>query len=313
MRLAVPDLISNSYFPSISAVELGDFAEQGLDVSHELIFPVDKCYRALRDGEVDLIGGSAHAVLSAFPRWEGAKLLCSLSQGMYWFLVMRADEGHARGDLGAVRGKKIGAAPWVDIGLKRMLREGGIDIERDGVEIAPVPGTTGPRVSFGVTAARALEDGLLDGFWANGMGAEIAVTRGVGTVVADVRRGDGPKPAFSYTQPVLVATETAGRRAPRRCRRRGARHRLHPAEAQAGSRPRDGDRREAVRAKRGEADRPSGRARPAVLRPCDPGRLRRRHDRVRPRHGDPRPDGPLRQRGRDRVRRALGLSYFTGE
>ena len=207
MRLAVPDMISNSYFPSISAVELGDFAEQGLDVSHELIFPVDKCYGALRDGEVDLIGGSAHAVLSAFPRWEGAKLLCSLSQGMYWFLVMRADEGHQRGDLGAVRGKKIGAAPWVDIGLKRMLREGGIDLERDGVEIAPVPGTTGPRVSFGVTAARALEEGLLDGFWANGMGAEIAVTRGVGTIVADVRRGDGPKPAFNYTQPVLVARE----------------------------------------------------------------------------------------------------------
>ena len=207
MRLAVPDMISNSYFPSISAVELGDFAEQGLDVSHELIFPVDKCYGALRDGEVDLIGGSAHAVLSAFPRWEGAKLLCSLSQGMYWFLVMRADEGHRRGDLGAVRGKKIGAAPWVDIGLKRMLREGGIDLERDGVEIAPVPGTTGPRVSFGVTAARALEEGLLDGFWANGMGAEIAVTRGVGTIVADVRRGDGPKPAFNYTQPVLVARE----------------------------------------------------------------------------------------------------------
>ena len=207
MRLAVPDLISNSYFPSISAVELDDFAEQGIEVSHELIFPVDTCYRALRDGEVDFIGGSAHAVLSAFPRWEGAKLLCSLSQGMYWFLVMRADEGHRRGDLGAVRGKKIGAAPWVDIGLKRMLQEGGIDIERDGVDIAPVPGTTGPRVSFGVAAARALEDGLLDGFWANGMGAEIAVTRGVGTVVADVRRGDGPEPAFNYTQPVLVATE----------------------------------------------------------------------------------------------------------
>ncbi|MDE0334075.1 MAG: hypothetical protein OXI64_03885, partial [Defluviicoccus sp.] len=101
MRIAVPDMISNSYFPAISAVELGDFAEQGLDVSHELIYPVDKCYGALRDGEVDLIGGSAHAVLSAFPRWEGAKLLCALSQGMYWFLVMRADEGHARGDLGA--------------------------------------------------------------------------------------------------------------------------------------------------------------------------------------------------------------------
>ena len=88
-----------------------------------------------------------------------------------------------------------------------MLQEGGIDIERDGVDIAPVPGVTGPGVSFGVTAARALEDGLLDGFWANGMGAEIAVTRGVGAIVVDVRRGDGPQAAFNYTQPVLVATD----------------------------------------------------------------------------------------------------------
>ena len=111
MRLAVPDLISNSYFPSISAVELGDFAAQGLEVSHELIFPVDKCYEALRDGEVDFIGGSAHATLSAFPAWRGAKLLCALSQGMYWFLVMRADLGVRRGDAAAVKGRHIGAAP----------------------------------------------------------------------------------------------------------------------------------------------------------------------------------------------------------
>ena len=207
MRLAVPDLISNSYFPAISAVELGDFAEQGLEVEHELIFPVDKSYQALRDGEVDLIGGSAHAVLSEFPAWKGAKLLCALARGMYWFLVMRADEGHRRGDLGAVKGKKIGAAPWVDYGLKRMLQEVGIDTERDEVDIAPVPGAVGAGVSFGATAAKALEDGLVDGFWANGMGAEIAVTRGVGTIVIDVRRGDGPKPAFHYTRPVLVTTD----------------------------------------------------------------------------------------------------------
>ena len=77
---------------------------------------------------------------------------------------MRADEGHRRGDLGAVKGKKIGAAPWVDYGLKRMLQEAGIDIERDEVDVAPVPGAVGPGVSFGATAARALEDRLIDGF-----------------------------------------------------------------------------------------------------------------------------------------------------
>lgn len=207
MRLAVPDLISNSYFPSISAVELGDFADQGLEMTHELIFPVDKAYEALRDGEVAFIGGSAHATLSAFPNWRGAKLLCALSQGMYWFLVMRTDLKIARGDLNAIKGMHIGAAPWVEYGLKRMLRQAGLDIEADGIDIRPVPGTIKPGVSFGITAAKALEDGKLDGFWANGMGAEIAVTRGVGSVVIDVRRGDGPAAAFNYTQPVLVATD----------------------------------------------------------------------------------------------------------
>jgi ABC-type nitrate/sulfonate/bicarbonate transport system substrate-binding protein len=62
-------------------------------------------------------------------------------------------------------------------------------------------------VNFGVTAAKALEDGKIDGFWANGMGAEIAVRRGIGTVVLDVRRGDGPKPCFNYTMSALATTD----------------------------------------------------------------------------------------------------------
>ncbi len=45
MKLAVPDMISNSYFPAIAAIELGFFKEEGLDVELEMIFPVDKCLR----------------------------------------------------------------------------------------------------------------------------------------------------------------------------------------------------------------------------------------------------------------------------
>ena len=67
MKLAIPDMISNSYFPAIAAIELGLFEEEGLDVSLELIYPVDKCYAALRNGSVELVGGSAHSALSAFP------------------------------------------------------------------------------------------------------------------------------------------------------------------------------------------------------------------------------------------------------
>ena len=207
MKLAMPDLISNSYFPAVAAVELGFFKEEGLDVSLELVFPVDRAYRELRDGNIDFVGGSAHSALAAFPEWEGAKLLCAQAQGMYWFLVMHPDLDPA-GDLGLVKGSSIGAAPWVEMGLRRLLIEAGIDLERDQVTIAPVPGTTGAGiVNFGVSAAKALEEGLIDGFWANGMGAEVAVRGGVGTVVLDVRRGDGPKPAFNYTMSALATTD----------------------------------------------------------------------------------------------------------
>jgi NitT/TauT family transport system substrate-binding protein len=207
MKLAVPDMISNSYFPAIAAIELGCFKQEGLDVSLELIYPVDKSYAALRDGTVDFVGGSAHSALSAFPRWEGAKLLCAQAQGMYWFLVMHTDLGAKRGDLGVLKGRSIGAAPWVEMGLRRLLIEAGIDLARDQVRIAPVPGAQGAGVNFGVTAAKALEERKLDGFWANGMGAEVAVRRGVGTVVLDVRRGDGPKPCFNYTMASIATTD----------------------------------------------------------------------------------------------------------
>jgi NitT/TauT family transport system substrate-binding protein len=214
MKIVIPDLVSNSYFPSIAAVELGFFKQEGLDVELELVFPVNKSYEWLRDGKADFVGGSAHSILAAFPEWRGAKLLGALAQGMYWFLVMRADLGAKRGDVSIVKGRKIGAAPWVDYGFKQLLKDGGIDEQRDRVEIAPVPGATGAGVSFGVNAAKALEDGKIDGFWANGMGAEVAVRRGIGTVVLDVRRGDGPKAAFGYTFPALATTAALVERAP---------------------------------------------------------------------------------------------------
>ena len=214
IKLAVPDMISNSYFPAEAAVELGFFKAEGLDVELKLIFPVDKAYAALRDGAVDFVGGSAHSALAAFPNFRGAKLICAQAQGMYWFLVMHADLRARRGDLAAVKGRSIGAAPWVDKGLRGLLAEAGIHLDRDQVKIAPVPGSLDAGVNFGVTAAKALEERKIDGFWANGMGAEVAVRRGIGTVVLDVRRGDGPKPCFNYTAATIAATDALIARAP---------------------------------------------------------------------------------------------------
>jgi ABC-type nitrate/sulfonate/bicarbonate transport system substrate-binding protein len=93
------------------------------------------------------------------------------------------------------------------VGLRRLLAAAGIDAERDHVQIGPVPGANQPGVSFGVMAAWALEEGHIDGFWANAMGAETAVRRRVGTIALDVRRGDGPEAAQYYTFAALVCTD----------------------------------------------------------------------------------------------------------
>ena len=207
MKIGFPDMISPSYFPALAAVELGFFAREGLDVQHDLRAPANRTYQDLRDGEIQFVAAEAHAALAAFPDWQGVKLLCAQSQGMYWFLVMRADLDARKGDLSVVRGRRIAAAPWVEMGLRRMLTQAGIDPVRDAVDIAPLAGSLGLKVNIGVAAAEALAEGRIDGFWANGMGAEIAVRRGVGTVVIDARRGDAPPPCFHYTAATVATTD----------------------------------------------------------------------------------------------------------
>ena len=207
MKVAVPDLISNSYFPAIAAIELGFFAKQGLDASLAHIFPSFKAFEALRDGEVDFVAGPAHGAFFAFPGMQGGKFLAALAQGTYWMLVMRSDLGPKHGDLSIVEGKRIAAVPVVELGLRLLLAEAGIDVESAGVQIVPVPGADAPGVSSGVAAAKALAEGKIDGFWANATGAEVAVRRGVGTIVLDVRRGDGPPPAFHYTFPAFATAD----------------------------------------------------------------------------------------------------------
>jgi ABC-type nitrate/sulfonate/bicarbonate transport system substrate-binding protein len=205
LRVAIPDLISPSYFPAIAAVEMGFLPDAKL----ELLYPVTKTYEELREGRLDFVGGASHAVLYAFKDWQGAKLLCALAQRMYWFLVVRSDLKAKKGDLSVLRNLRIGAAPGPVDGLKQMLKRAGIT----DVQIGPVPGAVGEKASFGLMAAKALAEGKLDGFWANGMGAEVAVREGVGTVVLDARR-DGTPEIKGYTFPALVCTDKTIRERP---------------------------------------------------------------------------------------------------
>jgi len=215
VRIATPDLVTNSYFPALAAEELGVFRDEGLEAHVELLPSLD-AVNALRDGGVDFVAGGAHTTLLAFPEWNGAKLVVTLSQGTPWLLVVRADLPARRGDIGAVKGLRIGAAPGPDRALRRLLAEVGIDPARDGITIGPVPGAHEPGASFGVVAAAALERRLVDGFWANALGSETAVRRGVGKVIADVRRGDGPPAAGQYTFAALATTDALIAREPER-------------------------------------------------------------------------------------------------
>ena len=127
---------------------------------------------------------------------------------------MRTGLGIERGDVAAVTGRRIGAAPGPEAAFRRLLVDAGIEPDRDRVEIGPVLGADGAAVSFGLQAAQALESGAIDGFWANSMGAEVALRSGAGTIILDVRRGDGPPAAKHYTFPALVSTEGLVQRTP---------------------------------------------------------------------------------------------------
>lgn len=201
MRLAVPDLVSNSYFPAVAAVTLGHLRDEGLDVRLDHVFPVTKAVSALADGELDFVAGAAHAPLAVDPEWGDVRLIATLARKMYWFLVVRSDSDVQRDSLGKLRDRRIGAAPGPDRGLRHLLAVEGVDPAE--VRIGPLPGGTRGG-SFGVAAAQALADGEIDAFWANGMGAEVAVRRGVGRVVVDARRDHSP--AARGTFPVLMTS-----------------------------------------------------------------------------------------------------------
>ena len=206
MRIATVDLVSNTCFPLLAADTLGLFKAEGLDVEIELL-PMLRGTQALKSGAVDLMtAGSVYDILTEFPAWKGAKVVVALSQGTPWLLVVRSDLAAPRGDINAVKGLRLTAAEGPDQAFKQMLMRAGLVPGRD-LEIVELPGARGRDVSFGVFAARALEAGQIDGFWANAMGGETAVSSGAGKVLIDVRRGGDPADVRHFTFAAMATTD----------------------------------------------------------------------------------------------------------
>ncbi len=207
MRIAVPDLVSSSYLPMLAAVRLPPPVGLPERPAIDHVFPARATLEALRDCSVQFAAVPAHTVPSVFPKWRGAKLLVALSQRTYWLLVAHVDADISPGAVHELHNLRIAAAPGPDHALRQLLIDAGVDSDRQRITIEPLPRQRQPGESFGVRAARALSDGAIDAFWANSMGAELAVAQGVGRVVLDPRRGDGPPIAATYTFPALVATD----------------------------------------------------------------------------------------------------------
>jgi ABC-type nitrate/sulfonate/bicarbonate transport system substrate-binding protein len=203
-RIWVPDLDSPSYFVALAAVELGFFKQQGIDI--EFVYNTLQGPELMRDGQVDFIGGPAYVATRTFPAWQGVKLLCALSQYSYWFLAVRSTLDVKRGDLAALKGLRLSAAPpWPEMSLRYMLADAGIDLERDNVRIVAPPPPYGDKGFMARNGVDAIIQGTADAYWGNGMRVALGESLGLAKLHLDLRRGDGPPGARFYNFPALTA------------------------------------------------------------------------------------------------------------
>ena len=208
-------------------------------------------------------------------------MLCALAQYSYWFLAVRADLNARRGDIGALKGLRISSSTaFPEVGLRHLLRQTGIDVERDRVSIVPLPATKDEHLKYRV-GVEAIEQNIADAYWGNGMRLAIGEKLGVAKLHLDLRRGDGPLGARFYNFAALTTTERLIEQQPQVAA--GAVRAIVKAQSRAQSRSvaRHADRPTFVRAGSGFADRRPRRTRCAVLRRDDFGGSRRRHQRFR--------------------------------
>src|SRR5579883_2277467 len=205
LRLAVADLDSPSYFVATAAVELGFFKEEGIDITLDRVFGAADGPERLREGSLHFFGGPAYAATRAFPGWAGAKLLCALAQYSYWFMAVRADLNLRRGDVAALKGLRIASSlAFPVMGLKYLLAQSGIDLERDRVRIVPARPLGADKHAMGRSGVDAILNGAADAYWGNGMRLAIGEKLGVAKLHLDLRRGDGPPGARFYNFAALT-------------------------------------------------------------------------------------------------------------
>jgi len=204
-RLWVSDLDSPSYFVASAAAALGFFKKEGIDI--ELVHDTQNGPELMREGSISFVAGSAYVANVAFPAWKGLKILCALSQYCYWFLAIRADLNVRKGDLNAIKGLRISASKgFPGVGLRHLLDEAGLDLERDKIKIVPPPHVSN-NSARGRSGVDAITQNLADAYWGNGMRVALGENLGIAKMHIDLRRGDGPPGARFYNFPAFITTD----------------------------------------------------------------------------------------------------------
>lgn len=203
-KLMVADVDSPSYIVATAAVKLGFFKSEGLDVEFIAEYGAKHGPEKLRDGSIHFFGGPAFAATRAFPMWNGAKLLCALSQHSYWFMGIRKDIEIERGDLKALKGLRISSSfAFPRTALLHMLKEAGLGPD----EVSVVESLRNHSEWHSLDGVRAIAENHADAFWGNGMRLALAEKAGLAKLHIDTRRGDGPDGARHYNFAALTATD----------------------------------------------------------------------------------------------------------
>ncbi len=204
-RMMVVDYDSPSYFVASAAVKLGFFKKEGVDVEFVPEYGAKHGPEMLRDGTIHFLGGPAFAALRAFPAWKGVKLVAALGQHSYWFMGARKDLNIPRGNIKALKGLRIATSfAFPRLGLLHLLREGGLDVDRD-VRIVLNPQSKSEAHCY--DGIRVLQEDIADCFWGNGMRVALAEKAGIGKLHLDLRRGDGPSGALHYNFAALTMAD----------------------------------------------------------------------------------------------------------
>jgi ABC-type nitrate/sulfonate/bicarbonate transport system substrate-binding protein len=85
-----------------------------------------------------------------------------------------------------------------------MLRQAGLDLARDKIEIVPPPPPYGDKGFMARNGVDAITQGLADAYWGNGMRVALGEKLGIAKLHIDLRRGDGPPGARYYSFPALT-------------------------------------------------------------------------------------------------------------